>query len=133
MERISVEKMPEVENEEQMRHLVRYVNFINSRPERDLHQKSFHTHHVYPRSMAIKNNIEDFNGNWNLIELTSREHFIAHMILSNCYNVYSMVYCFRLMVDSGKYKEKITSRQFEKLKLKESKLIQNKEIGRAHV
>ena len=57
MERISVEQMPEVENEEQMRHLVRYVNFINSRPERDLHQKSFHTHHVYPRSMAIEINL----------------------------------------------------------------------------
>jgi hypothetical protein len=126
MERISVNQLPPVKNEEQMKHLKRYVNFINSRPEIDLHQKGFHTHHIYPKSLAKKNNIDDFDGDWNLIELTSREHFIAHMILSYCYNNYSMVYCFRLMVDSGKYKEKITSRQFEKLKLKESKLIQNK-------
>lgn len=126
MQRVLVNQLLPVKNEEQMRHLVRYVNFINSRPKRDLHQKGFHTHHIYPKSLAKKNNVEDFDGDWNLIELTSREHFIAHMILSYCYDNYSMVYCFRLMVDSGKYKEKITSRQFEKLKLKESKLIQNK-------
>ena len=81
MKRITIEQMPPAKNEEQKRHLVRYVNFINSRPERDLHQKGFHTHHIYPKSLAKKNNIDDFDGDWNLIELTSREHFIAHMIL----------------------------------------------------
>jgi len=126
MKRITIEKLPSVQNEEQKRHLARYVNFINSRPERKLHQKGFHTHHVYPKSIAKKNNIEDYNGDWNLIELTPREHFIVHMILSYSYNVYSMVYCFRLMVGCGKYKQKLTSRQYESLKLRESKLIQNK-------
>jgi hypothetical protein len=73
MERISVNQLPPVKNEEQMKHLKRYVNFINSRPEIDLHQKGFHTHHIYPKSLAKKNNIDDFNGDWNLIELTPRE------------------------------------------------------------
>jgi hypothetical protein len=52
--RISVEQMPPVKNEEQKRHLIRYVNFVNTRPERDLHQKGFHTHHIYPKSLAKK-------------------------------------------------------------------------------
>lgn len=68
---------------ENQKHLNRYIQFISSSPNRKLKQKGFHTHHIYPRSIAIKNNIEDYNGDWNLIELTPREHFIAHMICGN--------------------------------------------------
>lgn len=114
MTKIMVNQLPSVKNEEQMRHLIRYVNFINSRPERKLKQKGFHTHHIYPKSMAKKNNIDDFNGNWNLIELTSREHFIAHMILWKCGYI-EMGKAFWYMNHNKKYNEKITARQYEKL------------------
>ena len=43
MKRITIEKLPSVQNEEQKRHLIRYVNFINSRPERKLKQKGYDT------------------------------------------------------------------------------------------
>ena len=112
--RISVEQMPPVENEEQKRHLIRYVNFINTRPERDLHQKGFHTHHIYPKSLAKKNNVEDFNGDWNLIELTHREHFIAHMILFYC-GYKEMTFAFFRIINCHKYHQTITSRQYDKL------------------
>ena len=60
MQRITVDQLPSVENDEQMRHLVRYVNFINSRPGRKLKQKGFETHHIYPKSIAKKKDVENF-------------------------------------------------------------------------
>ena len=116
MERITIEKLPSVENEEQKRHLVRYVNFINSRPERDLKQKGFETHHVYPKSLAKKNNIKDYNDDWNLIELTPREHFIAHLILWKC-GYKEMIYAYFLMTHDGRHSFKINSRLYEKFML----------------
>lgn len=104
---------PQVSLENQ-KHLNRYIQFISSRPNRKLKQKGFHTHHIYPRSMAIKNNIEDYDGDWNLIELTPREHFIAHMILWKC-GYPEMISAFVFM--SGKNYDyfKLTSRQYQVL------------------
>ncbi len=81
MTKIMVSQLPSVKNEEQMRHLVRYVNFINSRPERDLikNGKCFDIHHIVPKSLNGKNSKS------NLIKLTHREHYIAHMILWKTY------------------------------------------------
>jgi hypothetical protein len=112
--RVTLEQMPPVKNEEQKRHLIRYVNFINSRPKRELKQKGFETHHIYPKSIAKKNNIDDFDDNWNLIELTSREHFIAHIILFYC-GYKEMTFAFFRIVNCHKYHQSITSRQYEKL------------------
>lgn len=122
MTRIALERMPPVQNEEQKRHLVRYVNFINSRPERKLKQKGFKTHHIYPRSIAKKNNIEDYDCSWNLIELTSREHFIAHMILWKAYKG-KMAQAFWYMNHNKKYNEKLTARQYEKIEFEKRKIL----------
>lgn len=111
MERISIENLPPVDSKNQ-KHLMRYVNFINSRPERELHQKGFHTHHIYPKSIAVKNNIENPDEDWNLIELTPREHFIAHLILWKC-GYREMISAFWFMCNTSELK--ITSRQYEKL------------------
>lgn len=114
MQRITIEKLPSVQNEEQKRHLVRYINFINSRPERELKQRGFHTHHIYPRSIAIKNNVEEYNGDWNLIELTPREHFIAHMILWKC-GFTTMITTFYFMSACDRYDGRVCGRLYEKL------------------
>ena len=119
-ERISINSLPIVKKEN-LKHLVRYVNFINSRPERKLKQKGFETHHVYPRSIAKKNNIEDYDGNWNLIELTPREHFIAHMILFYC-GYKEMIYCFITMSKENKNYKFITSRLYLKIQIANSNL-----------
>jgi len=63
MKKISIENLPSVDSKNQ-KHLVRYVNFINSRPERELHQKGFHTHHIYPKSIAVKNKYANPDGDW---------------------------------------------------------------------
>jgi len=126
MKRITIEKLPSVQNEEQKRHLIRYVNFINSRPERKLKQKGYDTHHIYPKSMSIKNNIEDYNGDWNLIELTRREHFVAHMILYKC-KYLEMIRAFYLMISMNKIlKSRLMSRQYENIINENSKLVKNK-------
>lgn len=80
--RITIEQMPPVENEERKRHLIRYVNFINSRPERDLikNGKYFNIHHIVPKSLNGENSKS------NLVKLTHREHYIAHMILWKTYS-----------------------------------------------
>lgn len=111
----SIEKMPPVKDENLI-HLQRYVKFINSRPERDLKKDGFHTHHIYPKSIAKKNNIEDFDGDWNLIELTPREHFIAHLILWKC-GYREMISAFFFMNGNKRYGGSISSRLFEKLAL----------------
>lgn len=87
--------MPKVKIEN-LRHLKRYIDFINSRPTRKLRQKGFSTHHIYPTSIAIKNNKLNYKENSNLIELTHREHFIAHLILYYC-GYEEMTYAFRRM------------------------------------
>lgn len=81
MERISIEKMPSIKNEENLIHLNRYVNFINSRPERDCKkEKLYEIHHMIPKSLGGSNEKS------NLIKLTQREHYIAHMILWKTYS-----------------------------------------------
>jgi hypothetical protein len=110
--RISVEQMPEVENDEQMRHLVRYVNFINSRPERDLikNGKYFNVHHIVPKSLNGKNSKS------NLIKLTHREHYIAHLILWKC-GYREMASSFHFMVHNNRFDNRITSKSYEILKV----------------
>jgi hypothetical protein len=54
----------------------RYYRFINSRPNRIKQlNDGLEVHHILPRSLGGSNNKE------NLIALTPREHYIAHLIL----------------------------------------------------
>jgi hypothetical protein len=94
-------------------HFSRYIKFINSRPKRIYEKFRVNKHHILPRSM---NGTEDFS---NLIILTHREHYIAHLILWKCYGG-AMVTAFWFMQfnasTSGKYNNKINSRQFSILR-----------------
>lgn len=125
--RISVEQMPPVENEEQKRHLIRYVNFINSRPERDLIKdgKYFNVHHIVPKSL---NGCDD---RFNLIKLTHREHYIAHLILWRTYGG-KMAQAFYYMTKISKSKI-INGRLFEILKIENSFLQYMATINRCKI
>ena len=77
VERITIEQMPKAlaENEH---FLIDYVNFINSRPERNLKERDgskWEVHHVIPKSFGGQN--EDSN----LIKLELKEHYEAHLFL----------------------------------------------------
>jgi hypothetical protein len=74
-------------------------------------------HHIIPRSLGGSDNKE------NLVDLTAREHFICHWLLTKMYTGESkskMVYALNGMKRSNKfaqrYETKITSRVYENLK-----------------
>jgi hypothetical protein len=100
-------------------HLIRYQKFIDSRKQRIIPENIYiEKHHIIPRSMG-GNDLEE-----NLIDLTAREHFIAHLILWKVYGG-SMVTAFYFMQHKGtntcKHGCKLTSRQFQLLKENNSK------------
>lgn len=117
--------LPSVDSEHKI-HLERYIKFIESRPKRIYKANSgLCRHHVWPKSFgAYKNYIKE---PWNIIILTEREHYIAHLILWKTFEK-SMTRAFFIMnngenATTGKYKN-ITSRQYERLR---NDLIKNKQ------
>ena len=77
-------------------------------------------HHIIPRSIGGSDNTD------NLVNMTARQHFIAHLLLSkmciNTKHIYSMKYALWNMVnrDSGK---RTTSYQYERLRVNHSKFL----------
>jgi hypothetical protein len=95
-------------------HILRYQKFIESRKNRIIPENVYtEKHHIIPKSLG-GNNFPD-----NLITLTAREHFIAHLILWKAYGE-PMTIAFWMMqhrcIKTCKHSCKITSRQYEVLK-----------------
>jgi hypothetical protein len=100
-------------SEENQRHLERYKKFILSRPFRIKNSNEIlEKHHILPKSFG-ENILDD-----NLILLSLREHFIAHIILYSCYNTREMNYALFRMSNYYKYDNVITltSKQYEKVR-----------------
>ena len=92
-------------------HKLRYSRFIYSRPTRT---KSAHTnyHHIIPASVGGSNK------KLNRIHLTHREHFIAHMMLTRCYEGIErekMINALNFMKNRGE-DFKITARTYHIIK-----------------
>lgn len=88
-----------------------YWNLINTRKNRS-YAGYTEKHHIIPRSLG-GNNLKD-----NLVLLTPREHFIAHLLLSKMFTgdeKYKMYYAFNMILvkskDNQRYKP--TSRFYE--------------------
>lgn len=98
-------------------HLSRYIHFINSRPARKYQSKlGLIRHHILPKSMG---SLPDYTSQPdNIIILTIREHFIAHMILYKCYGK-KMAQAFYYMINLNKDSHQIlSSRTYEMLRKK---------------
>lgn len=90
-------------------HIKRYTNFIKSRPNRESTKaKGFHLHHIIPRSLGGSDEVS------NLIRLTPREHYIAHLILWKC-GTEPMARAFLYMTNCDDLLHLKNSRTFEKL------------------
>lgn len=94
-------------------HQRRYNRFIEMCKNRKL-QEDIYTekHHILPRSLGGSNSID------NIIRLTGREHFVAHMILWKLYGG-TMTYSFWRMCNSDSqngFSNWLTSRQYESLR-----------------
>ena len=99
-------------------HFSRYCAFIFSRPKRSnslKYEKGYARHHIVPRALGGFNSLE------NIIKLTTREHFIAHMILSKCYGQ-KMSIAFYLMYTCKKCSRHLASRQYEVLRFEVSQI-----------
>lgn len=80
-------------------------------------------HHIFPKCLGGNNNKE------NLVELTAREHFLCHMLLCEIYpNNIKLYHALWMMSNVKKrknfqYKDFISSRQYERLKIKRNLLL----------
>ena len=90
-------------------------------------------HHIIPRQLGGTNDKS------NLVELTAREHYIAHLLLVKIYkntsNYYKMVKAYFMMSAKSYSQERnyqINSRLYEKLKIDLSKQMSLSQIGQGN-
>ncbi len=96
-----------------------YYNLINSRSKLKRSKKDayYESHHIIPKSC------NGSNDKTNLVLLTAKEHFIAHLLLpkfTKGLDHEKMVRARWYMCNLSKYKNKINSRLFEKYRLEHS-------------
>lgn len=114
-------------------YLNRYYKFIISR------SKKFNTytesHHICPKAKDLFPEYASFKTfAWNKINLTAREHFIAHWLLYKAYKG-SQVYAFMSMCNGQKSKfqneryHKINSKTYEILRIENKQLISKNNKG----
>jgi len=82
----------------------------------------FERHHIFPVSMGGKNSKD------NLVDLTAREHLIAHMLLWRIYRNNSMSYALWQMSNTRGIK--LNSRLYESLRLNVSELVSKQMTGK---
>lgn len=102
----------------------RYTNFIFSRPIRNkVIEEGYKLHHIIPKSLGG----EDTDN--NIIKLTYREHYIAHLILWKC-GYQKMAYAFWRMNNNNKnYGARLSSRQYEQLRKDRSRILSENQKG----
>lgn len=110
-----------------MNYTIIYENLIKNAVDRKL-DCYVETHHIIPRCMNGDDN------KLNLVELTAREHFIAHMLLCKIYPENSKLkFALWAMVNlpkKGNSRYKVSSRTYEQLKLQHSELLSKLFKGR---
>jgi len=82
-------------------------------------------HHIFPASLYPKYKKEK----WNIIELTAREHFIAHALLAKIYGG-KMIFAFNMMSVSSNKQNRYNSKLFEYNRIKLAKLISESRKGK---
>lgn len=96
-----------------------YKSLIESRRINTTPSDYYEIHHIVPRSLG------GTNGKSNLVKLTAREHFIAHLLLAKIHGG-TMWYALRLM--SGRVQ--INSHTFEMMRKEFSKAHRERMLGR---
>lgn len=105
-----------------MNYLKHYKQLIRKAQHRNLNNTYYEAHHIIPECiMKLKKRPKKiYNGSWNFVNLTPREHFIAHLLLwkfsKQKYSV-NHTYSKKLIIFLGFD----TSTKYEKSKLEVSK------------
>lgn len=94
-----------------------YHNIINNR-KNNSYEGYVETHHIVPKSLG------GTNDKTNLVDLSAREHFICHLLLTKIYsedtpNYHKMVKAFFMMMvcRSDNQERYITSKKYETLRI----------------
>ena len=114
-----------------MNKYTRWYNQITQRARFRITEDYTETHHIQPRSLGGTDDID------NLVELTAREHFICHWLLTKMYTGEArskMINALYIMQGKNRYQEryltKITSRVYESLRRDYAKYISERNTGR---
>ena len=96
-----------------MNYAYQYFKLITHRREHALLKDvGIDEHHIIPKSEGGKNTPD------NLINLTLREHYVAHLLLAKIYDDYKMYCAVQLMkTANGKALKKCSSRLYEKMRI----------------
>jgi hypothetical protein len=109
----------------------RWYNLIINRAKTRKIEDYTETHHIQPRSLGGSNDAS------NLVDLTAREHFICHWLLTKMYTGQDrgkMINALYIMQGKNRYQKryqtKITSRVYESLKKEYAEYISSLNKGR---
>lgn len=91
-------------------HRSRYLRFIRERLVREPREKNTERHHILPRALGAPKGVAEPT---NIVFLSTREHFIAHLILWKCYGR-KMTAAFWYMTQTKK--GKLSSREYARLR-----------------
>lgn len=107
-----------------------YFQIINRAKFRNLTNSYKESHHIIPKSLGGKNSHN------NLVNLTAREHFICHLLLTKMVNSSDknkMVYALWMMLKGNKNQNRnihISSRTYSKLKEQYSISVRESKLGK---
>lgn len=104
-----------------------YDSLINNRRNKGTPSGYKERHHVVPKSLGGSNDSD------NIVALTAREHFVAHLLLAKIHPTTGMVHAVYKMAcigrKTGKYK--VTNRVYEQLRIAHAHRVSTDEVAKA--
>jgi hypothetical protein len=95
----------------------------------------YEAHHIIPKCMGGTGKTSEWRTHENIVLLTPKEHFLCHMLLCEIYPNNIKLYQSLWLMSTNKNKKtgkryKVSSRTYERIKTKASKIYQNKKISK---
>lgn len=86
-------------------YLTKYINFITAcQTKNEGYEGHTERHHICPKAEDMFPEFASFSANpWNCANLTTRQHYIAHLMLYKIYNNYTMQVAYQ-MLNTPEYK-----------------------------
>jgi hypothetical protein len=78
------------------------------------------THHILPKAKDLFPEYKNLTiYSWNKIDLTARQHYLAHLLLWKAFGGSQAKALFRMLCGKTENRNRISSKQYERLKLEE--------------